>query len=139
MIHSRAMKLMVMVFALLGTFSISSCGSGSKTTRADACRVLNLARGASLDLSFASMRQDPKDLTKFLPLTKETINKYEEVIQSLNDLAIALGTGDKADLAKQYADDLGRQFSEAKQGLPSMESAAAISNDMTRVTALCGY
>ena len=118
---------------------LSACSGVSGTSSADACRVLQLAKGASLDLSFQVIRQNPKNLHEFLPPTPDTIAKFKSVESSLTNLADQLGSGDKADLARQFASDLEQQLQVAMQRQVSMESGAALANDASRVIALCGY
>jgi len=123
---------------LMGTI-LAGCGGSNVISSVDACRTLNLAKGASIDLALQQYKQDPNDLTKFLPPTPTLIAKYKSTEKSLTDLATQLGTGDKADLAKQFAQDLQNQLQVLLDGTLSMEAASAISSDASRVVALCGF
>ena len=124
-------------FALISAI-LTGCGGTNGVSNAEACRTLNLAEGASIDLALKQYKQDPNDLTKFLPPTSDVVAKYKSTEQSLNNLATKLGTGDKADLAKQFAQDLENQLQVLLKNQLSMEAASAISNDASRVMALCG-
>jgi len=119
---------------------LSACSGMGGVSDAEACRTLQLARGASLDLEMAVIKQNPKNLHEILPPTSDTIAKFDEVESSLTELADKLGSGDKADLAFQLFKDLDSMLQDAYAGrMLSMETGSALASDMTQVTALCGY
>jgi len=119
---------------------LSACANSSGVSDAQACRTLQLAKGASIDLEMAVIRQDPKDLHKFLPPSAETVAKFQEVESNLNELADKLGSGDKADLARQLSMDLDTMLRNAQSGqMLSMETGSALGSDASQVMALCGF
>jgi len=119
---------------------LSSCAGTGGVSDAQACRTLKIAKGASLDLEMAVLRQNPANLHEFLPPTTDTIAKFHEVESSLNQLADELGSGDKSDLARQLSTDLATMLQEAQSGrIVSMETGSALGSDATQVMSLCGF
>jgi hypothetical protein len=107
---------------------------------AQACRTLQLAKGSSIDLEMAVIQQNPENLHEILPPTSDTIAKFHEVQSSLDELADKLGSGDKADLARQLTMDLETMLQDAQSGrMLSMETGSALSSDASQVMALCGF
>ena len=85
-------------------------------------------------------QQNPNNLHEFLPPTSDTVDKVRATEKSLTDLADSLGSGDKADLARTFAQDFENQLQGwSPQMSISFEANAALVSDMTRVTSLCGY
>lgn len=130
-------SLAVFVFCAL---CLSACSGANGVSDAEACRTLKIAKGASLDLEMAVVRQNPENLHEFLPPTTDTVSKFHEVISNLNGLADKLGSGDKAVIARQLSTDLETMLQNAQSGqMLSMETGSALSSDATQIMQLCGF
>lgn len=125
---------------ICSTFVLSSCSGSSGPSSADACRTLKLARAKVLDLSLRQLgNQNPENLHEFLPPDEATVSDWNDLITSLSDLADQLGSGEKAELARQFASDAEFQLQVYQRQQNSMEAAQAIADDMGQVNKLCGF
>ena len=136
------MKLKSLPATLPISLTLAACNSSSTQTsdhmtQSEACRQLQIAKGAAIDISLQLNQLDATNLKLAIP-SQDLQTKISDLTSSLSQLGEKAPNEKTKKLAMQFASDLSTQEAKAMNQEISMESAYAITNDMTEVMSLCG-